>query len=131
MFDPGALKYTRDHEWIALEGEVGTIGITDFAQKELGDIVFVELMQPGTVLTAGKEMGTVESVKAVSEIYSPVNGAIEEANGDLSSKPELINQDPYGQGWMVRVRLNDPAQVAQLMDQSSYEAYLKQEAGIQ
>ncbi len=131
MFDPNTLKYTRDHEWIALEGEVGTIGITDFAQKELGDIVFVELKQPGTALTAGKEMGTVESVKAVSEIYSPVNGAIEEANGDLSSKPELINQDPYGQGWLVRVRLNDPAQVAQLMDQSSYEAYLKQEAGSQ
>ncbi|MEE8536939.1 MAG: glycine cleavage system protein GcvH [Acidobacteriota bacterium] len=131
MIDPDNLKYTRDHEWIALEGEVGTIGITDFAQKELGDIVFVELMQAGTVVTAGKEMGTVESVKAVSEVYSPVNGTLEEINGALSSKPELINQDPYGRGWMVRVRLSDPAQVARLMDQSSYEAYLKQEASGQ
>lgn len=130
MIDPGSLKYSRDHEWIAIEGEMGTIGITDFAQKELGDIVFVELMQSGTALTTGKELGTIESVKAVSEIYSPVNGTIEETNGDLSSKPELINQDPYGRGWMVRVRLSDPAQTDQLMDQSSYEAYLKQETGV-
>jgi len=109
MNDPRQLKYSREHEWIAVAGEVGTIGITDFAQQELGDIVFVE-----------------ESVKAVSEIYSPVSGTIEATNEELSSKPELINQDPYGKGWMVRVRMSEPAQVETLMDESSYQAYLKQ-----
>jgi glycine cleavage system H protein len=128
MSDPSRLKYSREHEWIAVDGDVGTIGISEFAQKELGDIVFVELPEPGTVVTAGKEMGTVESVKAVSEIYCPVSGTVEATNGDLSSKPELINQDPYGQGWMVRVRLGDSGQVAELMNEASYKEYLKQEA---
>ena len=128
MSDPRQLKYSREHEWIAVAGEVGTIGITDFAQQELGDIVFVELPAPGAAVEAGKEMGTVESVKAVSEIYSPVSGTIEATNEELSSKPELINQDPYDKGWMVRVRMSEPAQVETLMDESSYQAYLKQGA---
>jgi glycine cleavage system H protein len=128
MRDPARLKYTRDHEWVAVEGDIGVIGITDFAQKELGDIVYVELPARGATLAAGKEMGSVESVKAVSEIYAPASGRVEEVNAELGRAPELVNRDPYGDGWMVKLRLADPAAVGSLMDLAAYEGYLKAEA---
>jgi len=127
MRTPQKLRYTRDHEWLDLQGDVGTVGITDFAQKELGDIVYVELPAKGATVRAGKEMGSVESVKAVSEIFAPVEGEVIDANGVLSSAPETLNRDPYGEGWMVKVRVSDPAQAAKLMDLDAYEAYLKGE----
>ena len=124
MRDPGKLRYTRDHEWLDMEGDLGTVGITDFAQKELGDIVYVELPARGAALSAGKEVGSVESVKAVSDLFSPVTGEVVEVNASLAAAPEAINRDPYGEGWMLRVRLADPAQAAKLMDHAAYETYL-------
>lgn len=124
MRDPAKLSYTREHEWLELHGDVGTIGITDFAQKELGDIVYVELPAKGAALRAGAEMGSVESVKAVSDIFSPVAGEVLEVNSALRQSPEIINRDPYGEGWMVRVRVEDPAGAAGLMDHGAYEAYV-------
>jgi glycine cleavage system H protein len=111
-----------------VEGEIGVIGITDFAQQELGDIVYVELPARGATLTSGKEMGSVESVKAVSEIFAPVSGRVEEVNAGLATAPEMVNREPYGGGWMVKVRLADPAAAASLMDLSAYQEYLKAEA---
>ena len=128
MRDPATLRYTRDHEWLAVEGEVGVVGITDFAQQELGDIVYVELPARGATLISGKEMGSVESVKAVSEIFAPVSGRVEEINAGLTGAPELVNRDPYGEGWMVKVRLADPAAAGSLMDLPAYQEYLKGEA---
>jgi glycine cleavage system H protein len=127
MREPARLKYTREHEWLEVEGDTGTVGITDFAQKELGDIVYVELPTRGARLAAGKPMGSVESVKAVSEIYAPVGGEVVEVNGELSKAPELINRDPYGAGWMVRLRIDGAAQGAALLDLAGYEAYLQSE----
>jgi glycine cleavage system H protein len=127
MREPARLKYTREHEWLDVEGDTGTIGITDFAQKELGDIVYVELPARGARLAAGKPMGSVESVKAVSEIYAPVAGEILEVNGELAKAPELINRDPYGAGWMVRLRIDAAAQGPALLDLAGYEAYLQAE----
>jgi glycine cleavage system H protein len=127
MREPARLKYTREHEWLDVDGDSGTVGITDFAQKELGDIVYVELPARGARLAAGKPMGSVESVKAVSEIYAPVGGEVVEVNGELTKTPELINRDPYGAGWMVRLRLDGPAQGAALLDLAGYEAYLQSE----
>jgi glycine cleavage system H protein len=122
MRDPASLRYTRDHEWLEIEGQIGTVGITEFAQRELGDIVFVELPAPGLKLTAGKSMGSVESVKAVSDIYAPLAGEVLEVNAELSAAPELINREPYGRGWMVRMRINDAAQAGALLDRAAYEA---------
>jgi glycine cleavage system H protein len=115
------LRYTKDHEWIKVEGDEATIGITDFAQRELGDIVYVEVETVGQELNAGDVFGTVEAVKTVSDLYLPVAGSITEVNPNLNSSPELVNSDPYGQGWMVKMKLANPADVDELMDAAGYE----------
>ena len=121
---PTNYRYTKDHEWIKVEGSTGTIGITDYAQHELGDVVFVELPKLGTKLEAGQSFGTVESVKAVSEIYAPVTGEVLEINAALANSPEQINTDPYNAAWMVKVKLANPAEADALMDAATYEAYI-------
>lgn len=119
---PAELKYTKDHEWIRLEGNIATIGITDFAQGELGDIVYVEVETVGKELEAGAVFGTVEAVKTVSDLFLPVTGTINELNPVLAGKPEVVNSDPYGEGWMIRMTVSNPADVAALMDAAAYEA---------
>ena len=125
---PAEYRYTKDHEWILVDGAVGTIGITDYAQQELGDVVFVETPKPGTAVKAGASFGTVESVKAVSEIYSPVTGEVTEQNPLLVDAPEKINQDPHKSAWLVKVKLADPKEVDALMDVKAYEAYVAEKA---
>ena len=125
---PAEYRYTKDHEWILVEGAIGTIGITDYAQQELGDVVFVETPKPGTAVKAGASFGTVESVKAVSEIYSPVSGEVTEQNPLLVDAPEKINQDPHKSAWLVKVKLADPKEVEALMDVKAYEAYVAEKA---
>jgi glycine cleavage system H protein len=117
---PGTLRYTKDHEWIKIEGNIATVGVTDFAQKELGDIVFVDIDTVGKPLNANDIFGTVEAVKTVSDLYLPVGGTITEVNPDLEANPEGVNQDPYGKGWMVKMEVNDPAEVNALMDAAAY-----------
>lgn len=124
---PPEFLYTKDHEWIRVDGSVGTIGITDFAQKELGDIVYVELPKPGDHVTARESFGTVESVKAVSEIYSPVTGEVTAVNSKLQQSPELLNADPHGEAWLIRVELADRAEIESLMTAEEYEAYIQEE----
>lgn len=119
---PSNLRYTKDHEWISLEGNVATIGITDFAQRELGDIVYVDVDTIGKELEAGAVFGTVEAVKTVSDLFLPVSGTIKELNPALADAPESVNNDPYGTGWMVKMTVNDPADVAALLDAAAYEA---------
>lgn len=119
---PAELRYTKDHEWVKLDGNQATIGITDFAQRELGDIVYVEVETVGKALEAGAVFGTVEAVKTVSDLFLPVSGTITEFNNDLNGKPESVNNDPYGAGWMIKMTVNDPAEVAALMDAAGYEA---------
>ena len=126
---PPELLYTKDHEWIRVDESIGTIGITDYAQQQLGDIVFVELPKPGDHVTAKEVFGTVESVKAVSEVYSPVTGEIVAVNSKLQDAPEKINADPHGDGWLIRVRLADHRETEALMTAEQYQAYLKEEAG--
>jgi glycine cleavage system H protein len=118
---PGTLRYTKDHEWISIEGNTATVGITDFAQKELGDIVFVDISSVGNPLGANEIFGTVEAVKTVSDLYLPVGGTITEVNADLEANPENVNKDPYGSGWMMKMTVNDPAEVAALLDAASYK----------
>ena len=118
---PAHLRYTKDHEWISLEGNTATIGITDFAQSELGDIVYVEIETAGKALDAHTIFGTVEAVKTVSDLFLPVAGTITEVNSALSNTPEVVNSDPYGQGWMIRMTVNDPAEVEKLMDAAAYQ----------
>ena len=125
---PEDRRYTKEHEWIRLEGDRGTVGITDYAQEQLGDVVFLELPEVGRKLTPGEVFGTVESVKAVSELYSPVAGEVVEVNSALAQKPEVVNSDPHGAAWMMKVKLADPAAVAGLMDARAYQAYVKSEA---
>jgi glycine cleavage system H protein len=124
MAYPAKYRYTKQHEWIEVNGDVATIGITDYAQHELGDVVFAELPKAGTAITAGKSFGTVESVKAVSEIYAPASGEVVEANGELHDTPEKINSDPHGAAWLIKVRLADPAELKDLMDAAAYEAFI-------
>ena len=126
---PPELLYTKDHEWVRVDESIGTIGITDYAQQQLGDIVFVELPKPGDHVTAKEVFGTVESVKAVSEVYSPVTGEVVAVNSKLQDAPEKINADPHGDGWLVRVRLADHREIEALMTAEQYQAYLKEEAG--
>jgi glycine cleavage system H protein len=126
---PEDLLYTKDHEWIRVEGDVGVIGITDHAQKELGDIVFVDLPKTGAAVSAGKALGSVESVKAVSDIYSPATGEVLEVNAALASQPEKLNQDPHGAAWLAKIKLSNPAELAGLMNASAYQSYIAQEAG--
>lgn len=118
---PENLHYTKDHEWILLEGDIATIGITDYAQKELGDIVYVEIETKDKKLAAETVFGTVEAVKTVSDLFLPVSGIITEVNADLEANPELVNSDPYGKGWMVKMKVDDPADVEKLMKAADYE----------
>ena len=122
-------RYAKSHEYIHVEGDTGTIGITDYAQKELGDVVFVELPQVGTQLEAGDELGSIESVKAVSELFSPVSGEVVEVNEALAEKPELVNTDPYGDGWMIRIKVSDATEIDELMPADEYEEYVETESG--
>ena len=125
---PADYRYTKDHEWIKVEGPVGTIGITDYAQSELGDVVFAELPKVGATIKAGESFGTIESVKAVSEIFTPVSGEIAEINSKLVDTPEIINKDPHGSAWLVKIRLSDPKEVSALMDAAAYETYIAAQA---
>ena len=126
MTYPPSYRYTTQHEWIDAKDGVGTIGITDYAQHELGDVVFVELPKPGAKVQAGKSFGTVESVKAVSEIYAPVSGEVVQANADLEATPEKLNSDPHKSAWLIRVKLADQAELAKLMDAKAYEAFISE-----
>ncbi len=121
---PSDYRYTSEHEWIQVRGETGTVGITDYAQHALGDVVFVELPKVGTPCVAGQPFGTVESVKAVSEIYAPVTGEVLEVNTALADAPETINKDPHGAAWMIKLRLAHPQELAKLMDAAGYQAYI-------
>jgi glycine cleavage system H protein len=125
---PADYRYTKDHEWIKVQGDVATIGITDYAQQELGDVVFVDLPKVGAKLAPGKSFGSVESVKAVSEIYSPVSGEVTETNPLLTDTPEKINTDPHNTAWIIKLRLADPKEVAGLMDAAAYQAYIAEQA---
>jgi glycine cleavage system H protein len=126
MAYPKQYRYTKEHEWIEAKGDAGTIGITDYAQHELGDVVFVELPAAGTKLSTGKTFGSVESVKAVSEIYAPASGEVVESNASLQNKPETLNTDPHGAGWLIKMKLANPAEVNSLMDAAAYEAYIEE-----
>ena len=121
---PENLRYTKDHEWISLEGNTATIGITDFAQGELGDIVYVEIETVGKSLEAEAVFGTVEAVKTVSDLYLPVSGTISEVNPALANQPELVNTDPYGAGWMIKMTVNNPDDVAKLLDAAAYQGVI-------
>jgi glycine cleavage system H protein len=121
---PENLRYTKEHEWILVEGETGTIGITDHAQKELGDIVFVDLPKVGAKYAQGATFGSVESVKAVSDIYAPISGEVTAVNEDLSTAPEKLNQDPHGGAWLIKVKLESPAEIEQLMTAADYQTYI-------
>ncbi|MBD3325476.1 glycine cleavage system protein GcvH [candidate division KSB3 bacterium] len=124
---PDGLLYTKDHEWARSDGEKVVIGITDYAQDQLGDIVFVDLPEPGDTFDKGDEFGTVESVKAVSEIYLPIGGEVLAVNSDLEDSSELVNEDPYQKGWMVEVQPSDPSELDDLMDKEAYLEFVKQE----
>jgi glycine cleavage system H protein len=119
---PAELRYTKDHEWIKLDGDIATVGITDFAQRELGDIVYVEVETIGKPLKTGDVFGTVEAVKTVSDLFLPVDGTITELNPALANSPESVNNDPYGEGWMIKMKVNNPADVATLLDAAAYKA---------
>lgn len=121
---PSDLKYTEEHEWVKVEGNVATVGITDYAQGELGDIVFVELPAVGKVVEQGGVFGTIEAVKAVSEMFSPLGGEIVEVNAAIEDDPVIVNQDPYGAGWMVKLEINDPSELDKLLDAPDYESII-------
>lgn len=122
---PSNYRYTKDHEWVVIEGDTGTVGITMHAQEELGDIVYVDLPQTGTTIAKGDTFGSVESVKAVSDLYSPVSGEVVEVNGLLSSAPEKLNADPHGEAWLIKVKLSDPAEADSLLSAEDYQKYLE------
>ncbi len=121
---PDNLKYTKDHEWVLVEGNTATIGVTDFAQSELGDIVFVDISSQGETLGAHDIFGTVEAVKTVSDLYMPISGEVTEVNGDLDSSPEAVNADPYGSGWMVKVNMSNLSELDGLMSAADYRAMI-------
>lgn len=123
---PTDYRYTKDHEWIKVSAGTGTIGITDYAQHELGDVVFVEMPAVGTKVETGKVFGTVESVKAVSEIFAPVSGEVTETNAVLAGTPETLNSDPHGDGWLIKIKLADPSEVSSLMDAPAYQAFVSE-----
>jgi len=125
---PENFRYTKEHEWVLVEGDTGTVGITHHAQEQLGDIVYVDLPKVGAKLEKGAAMGSVESVKAVSEIFSPVSGEVIAVNETLSDAPEKLNQDPHGEGWLVKVKLTDPQEAATLMDAAQYQAHVAAES---
>jgi glycine cleavage system H protein len=121
---PGNLKYTKDHEWLKVEGKEGLVGISDYAQHELGDIVFIEVETVGEILQKGEAFGTIEAVKTVSDLYMPVSGEILAFNDALTSKPEILNQDPYEAGWVVRIKINDPKEIDQLLSPADYSVHI-------
>jgi glycine cleavage system H protein len=123
---PSDYRYTKEHEWIKVSGDTGTIGITDYAQHELGDVVFAELPAIGAKITTGQVFGTIESVKAVSEIYAPVSGEVTETNAALTSTPEIINSDPHSAAWLIKIKLANPAEVSGLMDAAAYQAFISE-----
>lgn len=123
---PSDLRYSKTDEWVRVEGDIATIGITDYAQSELGDIVYVELPEPGRVLQAEEMFGTVESVKAVADLYAPVAGEVVETNPAVTERYELLNEDPYGEGWLIKVQLTDPAEVESLLTAEQYAAYIEE-----
>ena len=122
--NPADLLYTKEHEWLRVAGDVGTVGITDHAQSELGDVVYVELPKTGAQFSAGQVFGTVESVKAVSELFMPVSGEVIETNEHAGNAPEILNAEPYGNGWLIRVRLGNPAETSALMSAEAYDKYI-------
>jgi glycine cleavage system H protein len=121
---PAELKYTKDHEWVKIDGDVATVGITEFAQSELGDIVYVEIETVGETIDQEEVFGSVEAVKTVSDLFMPLSGEILEFNENLESNPELVNSDPYGEGWMIKVKLSDTSQIDGLLDASAYEGII-------
>jgi glycine cleavage system H protein len=121
---PENFRYTKEHEWVMVESDIATIGITDHAQSELGDIVYVDLLKAGTIVEKGKTLGSVESVKAVSDVYAPVSGEVIEVNRELAGGPELLNQDPHGAAWLVKIRLSTPDEIGQLLTAGEYQEYL-------
>ncbi|MGA7721252.1 MAG: glycine cleavage system protein GcvH [Ignavibacteriaceae bacterium] len=123
---PGKLKYTKDHEWIHVEGSTGTIGITEYAQGELGDVVFIDIDPSLTNISTGQSFGTIEAVKTVSDIYGPCKGKILEINKALSSTPELINSDPYGEGWIIKIQIEDMSELDSLLDSDAYKQLIGQ-----
>ena len=125
---PEDLRYTKEHEWLELRGNVATVGITQYAQAELGDIVYVELPQSGAAIVAGEPFGTVESVKAVSELFAPASGTVAEVNGALAQSPDQVNKDPYGEGWMIRITVADSKETDALMTAAQYRKYVEDEA---
>jgi glycine cleavage system H protein len=118
---PAQFKYTEEHEWVAVEGEVATIGITEFAQGELGDLIYIKLPEVDDQVIQMDSFGTVEAVKAASDLYAPVSGVVIEVNGDLADRPELVNNDPYGVGWLIKVKMSDPGELNQLLDAEKYK----------
>jgi glycine cleavage system H protein len=128
MTTPTDLLFTKEHEWLRIDGTVGTIGISNHAQKELGDIVYIELPKPGTQYGSGDAFGSVESVKAVSELFMPVSGEVTEINEELGSAPEKINEDPYGDGWMIRIRLASASETADLMSAEEYDEFTEEQS---
>ncbi len=122
---PAELKYTQDHEWVRVEGNVAIVGVTDFAQGELGDVVFVEIETEGETLAKGETFGTVEAVKTVSDLFMPVGGEVTEVNETLADDPELVNKDPYGEGWMIKVNITDAAELEKLLDADAYKAMIE------
>jgi glycine cleavage system H protein len=127
METPNDLRYTEDHEWVRLEGSIAVVGITDYAQGELGDIVFLELPKPDTAVERGSVVGTIEAVKTVADLYSPVSGKVVEVNEALNDEPETVNRAPYGDGWMVRIEPDDVAELETLMDAGAYRAHVGKE----
>ena len=126
---PKDLRFTREHEWLRVEGSKGVIGITHFAQEQLGDVVFVEVPATGTELAQENTFGVVESVKTVSDLYAPVSGKVAAANKDLEANPEQINQDPYGEGWIIEIELSNPGQIDDLLSAEEYETFIKEQQG--
>ena len=126
---PKELRYSREHEWVAVEDGIATIGITDYAQEQLGDVVYVELPEVGTQTTKDEPFGVVESVKAVSDIYAPVSGTVTEMNGPLADSPETVNEDPYGDAWLIRVEMSDPDELEDLMTAAQYRKFVEEEEG--
>jgi len=125
---PKDLKYTNEHEWARIEGDVATVGITDYAQESLGDVVYIETPEIGTKVKKGEELGSIESVKAVSDVFSPISGEIVEVNEELADHPEYINQSPYDKGWIVKIKISNPEEADELMDNTKYEKFVKMES---
>ncbi len=124
---PDDLKYSREHEWVLVEGNVATVGVTAFAEEQLGDVVFIELPAVGDKVTKDEAMGVVESVKAVSDVYAPLSGTVVEVNDDLPESTELVNEDPYGDGWMVKIEMSDPTDLDELLSAEEYQAFVEEQ----